>query len=75
MTTYIIKYGIYFTTAWYQSGTIKVKNCHSSAHAKVKLEKYLRSKHPNFGSMVIYECVQKLPDFDIPDIFKDIFKL
>ncbi len=74
METYVIKYGMYLTTGWYQSGTIKVKNCLTSAHAKVKLEKYLRGKHTMFGKMAVYECVKEIPGTDgLPDFLKNIF--
>lgn len=54
--TYIIEYGVYFTNNHYESHTIKVKNCMSELHSKIKLEEYLKKKHDNYKSMVVYKC-------------------
>lgn len=54
--TYIIDYGIYFNNSHYESHTIKVKNCMSDLHAKIKLEEYLKNKHSNFSKLVVYKC-------------------
>ena len=47
--TYLIKYAVYFGKDAHRTGTIKVKNCASEFHAKVKLEKHFSRgvKHKN----------------------------
>lgn len=54
---FIIDYGVYFTNGYYESHTMKVKNCMSEIHAKIKLEDYLKRKYPNFQQLVVYKCV------------------
>lgn len=54
--TYIIEYGVYFGTNQFETHTIKVRNCMSEIHAKIKLEGYLKNKYSNFKSMVVYNC-------------------
>jgi hypothetical protein len=54
---YIITYGVYFTNGHYESHTTKVKKCMSEIHAKVKLEEWLKKKHTDFKSLVVYKCV------------------
>ena len=62
--TYIIEYCVYFGIDNHRTGEIKVKNCMSNAHAKVKLEKYLSRKTTDFKKLVVYECTK-----DISGIF------
>jgi hypothetical protein len=57
---FLIDYGIYFTDGKYESHTMKVKNCMSEIHSKVKLEDYLKKKHSNFQRLVIYKCVDDI---------------
>jgi hypothetical protein len=63
--TYVIEYGIYFTGGGYETHVVKVKNCMSDIHAKVKLEKYLQHRHNNFKSLVVYKCKDEYFDFGI----------
>lgn len=60
--TYIIEFGVYFDADRYQSGKMKVKNCMSSLHAKVKLEDFLKRKHTGFKSLVVYNCNENIFD-------------
>ena len=55
--TFIIDYGVYFTNGHYESHTMKVKNCMSEIHAKIKLEDYLKKKHTDFQKLVVYKCI------------------
>ena len=70
MKTFVIKYGVYSAPTSYRSGEIKVKNCHNSVHAQIKLEQYLKSKDPRFTKLVVHSCRE---DLDILNIFNDIF--
>lgn len=71
-TTYVINYGIYFNNGDYESHKIKVKNCMSEIHSKIKLEEYLKKKHPNFKQLVVYSCVQ---DFlGVYDLFGKMYE-
>ena len=56
--TYLIKYCVYFGKDAHRTGTMKVKNCASEFHAKVKLEKYLSRKKTDFRRLVVYECTK-----------------
>lgn len=71
-TTYIISYGIYFNDGSYFSGKMKVKNCMSELHAKIKLEDYLKRKHNNFKQLVVYKCQMDI--FRIYDFMKGFGK-
>lgn len=71
MKTFLIKYGIYFTNGKYESHEIKIKNCMSDLHAKIKLEEYLKKKYSNFKKLVVYSCTN---NFGFENIFGDIFK-
>jgi hypothetical protein len=65
--TFHISYGIYFTDGNYESHTMKVKNCMSEIHSKVKLEDYLKKKHSNFQKLVIFKCTNDF--FGLFDMF------
>jgi len=54
--TYLINYGVYFKNGHYESHTMKVKNCMSELHAKIKLEDYLKKKHSDFNNLVVHKC-------------------
>ena len=58
--TYVINYGVYLTDGFYESGKIKVKNCMSEIHAKIKIEGYLKKKHEDFSRLVIHKCVHDI---------------
>ena len=66
--TYIIHYGMYYGADKYKSGKMKIKNCLSEAHAKVKLEKFLIKKTEGFKNMVVYACT--LDDLGFFDFMK-----
>jgi len=68
MKTFETQYIIYFTNKPQESHTIKVKNCMSDLHAKVKLEDYLKRKHKDFEKLVVVSCVK-----DIFSIFGGLF--
>jgi len=61
--TYLINYGIYFNDGNYESHTMKVKNCLSEIHSKVKLEDYLKKKHSNFQELVVFKCTHDVLGF------------
>lgn len=55
-----------------KTGTIKVKNCMSDFHAKIKLEGYLKRHYPNFERLQVNRCNED----GLNDLFKnfsDIF--
>lgn len=54
--TFVIEYGVYLKNGVYFSNKMKVKNCMSELHAKIKLEKYLQKKYDNFNNLVVYKC-------------------
>lgn len=54
---FLIDYCIYFSDGNYESRRMKVKNCITEIHAKIKLEDYLKKKHNNFQKLVINKCV------------------
>jgi len=58
--TFLIDYGVYFTNGTYESHTMKIKNCMSEIHSKVKLEDFLKKKYSNFKSVVIYKCTNDI---------------
>jgi hypothetical protein len=37
---------------------MKVKNCMSELHAKIKLEEYLKKKYDNFQRLVVYSATE-----------------
>jgi hypothetical protein len=56
-STFIIDYGVYLIGGHYESHTIKVKNCMSELHAKIKLEEYLKKKHAKLERLVDHKCI------------------
>ena len=50
---------------------MKVKNCMSELHAKMKLGRYMESKHGK-GELAVFNCI--CGDGIFGDIFNDIFK-
>lgn len=68
--TFLIDYGVYFKDGSYEARSpMKVKNCYGVAHAKVKLEAFLKQKNNNFKEMVVYSC--KEDNGSVNDLFKD----
>jgi hypothetical protein len=37
---------------------MKVSNCMSELHAKVKLEDYLKRKYNNFARLIVHSCIE-----------------
>jgi hypothetical protein len=83
--TFIIKYEVrFYDIPGLWDKEIKVKNCMSILHAKVKLETWLKGKYRNFQCLVVKDCREEKNDFEdllksYSDIFdssylKDIFK-
>jgi hypothetical protein len=69
--TYLIKYSISFTDNSSLAGKeMKVKNCMSDLHAKIKLEEFLKKKHLKFKILVVESCRE-----DIDDIFEQFGKI
>lgn len=54
-----------------KSGSIIVKNTADKIAAQIKLEAYLRKKHPSFYCLIVHDCEQHNP---INDFFNGIFK-
>ena len=75
MKTYIIKY-YYFTTDGQKitPSSIKVKNCTSDIHAKIRLESYLKKHNSDFGNLIVESCREDLGTLGgIFSSFNDIF--
>ena len=54
---YTIEYNIEFDDdSKFYNKKIKIKNCMSILHAKVKLEGYLKKKYPNFKKLIVINC-------------------
>jgi hypothetical protein len=76
MDKYILKYEEHFNDgSVFKDKEIKINNCLSELHAKVKLEQYLKKKHSNFNKLVITSCRKDIMgNFnDVFGNFKDIF--
>lgn len=67
--SFVIDYGLYFTDNRYESHQIIVKNCDNEFHAKIKLEDYLKKKHPLFQRLVVHKCMM-----DFMGIFQSFHK-
>ena len=68
--TYIISYQLFLNDYSDIQSKIRVKNCMSEIHAKVKVEDYLKKKHKNFKRLVIVEWYRD----NLSDLFSTIFK-
>lgn len=69
---YRIKYIAYSSVnTILKDGAIIVKRKPNRFMAQCELEKYLRRKYPDFGSMVVKSCEEHN---DIISFFEDIFK-
>lgn len=67
---YLINYIAYdFSNIIVKQGTMKVKNCFNELHAKMKLEKYLKSKYPIIENITM----SNNNDNHIMQQLKDIF--
>lgn len=65
--TYIMTYTVYFD-GYTKDGKMKVENCMSELHAKIRLGDFLKRKYPNQTSIVIHSC-----KVDIIGQFRNIF--
>ena len=72
MKTFIIEYELGTSYGNNLNQKIKVKNCMSDIHAKIKLEAYLRKKNPSFKYLVVNKCYEENSFFSI---YSDIFKV
>ena len=68
MKTFLIKYCIYYSDDSFHNKEMKIKNCMSEMHAKVKLEEYLKKHNSNFQKLVVYSATE-----DVLGIFGDAF--
>lgn len=72
LNNYIIKYAVYSKDdVFLKSGKMRVKKCMSDLHAQIKFEGFLKSKFPNFGSLIVYSCY--LEDPLVSKIFEGVF--
>lgn len=62
MKTYTVEYCVFFTDGSNEEHTIRIKNCMSELHAKIRLEDYLKRKHNNFKSVNIFDCYPSWSD-------------
>jgi hypothetical protein len=67
MKTYIVYYELHQNNG-IVSGKMRVKNCMSEFHAKVKLEDYFKHKKSDFLKLVVHKVTN-----DIPDVFQSFF--
>jgi hypothetical protein len=80
--TFIIKYEVrFYDIPGLWNKEIKVKNCMSMLHAKVKLETWIKGKYKNFQCLIVKDCKEAsdMGDLFNSDLFnstylKDIFK-
>jgi hypothetical protein len=70
MKTYLINYEAHFIDGGKECHIMRVRNCHSDMHAKVKLDEYLKRKLPGYKQMFVSSCVEDRPSFGF---FDDIF--
>jgi hypothetical protein len=70
MKTYILNYTIFFVDRPAKTHIIKIKNCLSDLHAKVRLDDYLKRKHSNFERLSVTGCFEERDFFEN---FGDIF--
>ena len=68
-TKFKIEYKVMGLQGVIKEGVMIVKNCDSSMHAQVKLEKYLQNKVPGFRSLHVVKCEP------YNDIMDNLFKL
>lgn len=67
--TYVLSYKVYDKNGnLIKEGKMKVKNCLSDLHSKIKLESFMKKKFANFNKLVVTDCQKGLPD-----IFGDFF--
>ena len=52
----------------------RVSNAMSDLHAKIKLETFLKKKHPGFDKLIIDKCVEDYDGSNFIDFFNDITK-
>ena len=64
---FTLDYKLYLGGDLIKKGTFKVKNKYSLVHSKSSLEDYLRKTYT-------FDRMEAKESFDMPDIFKDIFK-
>jgi len=67
MKSYIVYYELHQKSG-VLSGKMRVKNCLSEIHAKVKLEDYFKNRKSDFLKLVVHKVTN-----DIPDVFQSIF--
>jgi hypothetical protein len=66
--TYIVNYTEYYTNKSHEKHSMKIHNCLSELHAKIRLGEYLRTKHTNFSTLTVHDCKH-----DTLQIFNDLF--
>jgi hypothetical protein len=71
MKTYILNHTIFFVDRPTKTHKIKIKNCLSDLHAKIRLGDYLKRKHSNFERLQVDSCHE---ESDLFNLFGDIFK-
>ena len=55
MKTYLLKYTVNFEHG-FKDGEMRVKNCMSVLHAKIKLGDFLKRKYPKQTGIEIHSC-------------------
>lgn len=69
--TYILEYTVKNRNgAVLKSGKMRVKNAVGEMASKVKLEAFLKKKHPAFAHLIVYKCYEDNP---IYSMFNGIF--
>ena len=66
--TYIVNYTEAYTNKSPETHSMKIRNCSSELHAKIRLGEYLRTKHTNFSTLTVHDCKE-----DTLQIFDKLF--
>lgn len=69
MRTYIIEYRVYLKNGdTYHPPKMKIKNCDTELHAKIRLEGFIEQKYDGYKRMEIMSCTE-----DVMSVFGNLF--
>lgn len=55
---FLVKYNIIYTDGTSESKLIRINNCDSQLHAKVRLDDYLQRNYPLYSRLEVINCVE-----------------
>ena len=55
---FLVKYNIIYTDGTSESKVVRIKNCLSHAHAKVRLDDYLQRNYLLYSRLEVINCVE-----------------